>query len=148
MASVSRLSGPSALGSSSSSATVTVSAISETRWARLAVTSELGRLDADGPRRSDDDLFDTKLGLLQFGFAMGLQVRPAFIGVDRLFEVGLAGFEFRHGALELGQGLLKAQGGDLVRACHSPSPRMRQTSERPPRRQPASQAPESNFSRL
>src|SRR5579872_285383 len=124
MASVSRLSGPSARGSSSSSATVTVSAISETRWARLAVTasSELGGLDAHRPGRSDDDPFDTKLGLLKFGFAMGLQMRPAFVGVDRLFKVGLARFELGHDALEFGQGLFEAQGSDLVRAGHSASP--------------------------
>src|SRR5476651_443039 len=124
MASIRRFSGPSARGSNSSSATVTVSAISETRWARFADTaaSELRRLDAHDPGRSDDDPFDTKLGLLQFGFAMGLQMRPAFVGVDRLFEVGLARFKLGHDALELGQGLFEAQGSDLVRARHSASP--------------------------
>src|ERR1700722_9639670 len=123
MASVRRFSGPSARGSSSSSATVTVSAISETRWAKLAADiSELGRLDAGGGAGwSDDDPFDTKLGLLQFGFAVGLQSRPAFVGVDRLFQVGLAGFEFGDDSLELRQGLFEAQGSDFVRARHSAS---------------------------
>src|SRR5580692_6121806 len=114
MASVSRPSGPSARGSSSSSATVTVSAISETRWAKatLIAGSEFGRFDAGGPRRSDDDPFDTQLGLLQLRLAMGLQPRAALIGVDRLFQVGFPRFELGDDLLELGQGLFEAQGRD------------------------------------
>src|ERR1700761_9608104 len=103
MASVSRASGPSARGSSWSRATVTRSAVSEIRSARVraftpaippAALRELGGLDpvglAAGPH---DDLLDPQARGFEPRLAMRLQARAALVHLDRPFERRLAGFQ-------------------------------------------------------
>src|SRR5262249_37168522 len=56
----------------------------------------------------DDDLVDLLLGLAQLFFAVLLQGGPAFVGLDRVVELGVALLQRLHQRLQLGERLLEA----------------------------------------
>src|SRR3954466_6139200 len=113
MASVRRVSGPSARGSSSSSATVTMSAAWTIRLARSVKGAsprfparsavggrpssvELGRFGRDGAALTQDDLLDLQTCGFQLLLAVGLQGRAALVDVDRALQRGLARLQLGH----------------------------------------------------
>ena len=82
---------------------------------RIVRSRRTRRLDARGAGRADDDLLDPQLGLLELGFAVGLQGRAALIDLDRALELGLARFELGDDPLQLGEGLLRRRAGRCLR---------------------------------
>src|SRR5258705_8491218 len=125
MASISRDSGPSPRGSSSSSTTVTRSAASAIRLARAwdtrGASGEVRGFDADRSGRAHDDLLDPKLRLLELGLAMGLQGRAALIDGDRPFQLRLAGLQFGDDPLQFLQRGLEGQPSDVGGVGHTGS---------------------------
>src|SRR5208282_3738150 len=61
------------------------------------------------------DLVDPRLRLAQLRFAMPLQQRAALIGGERVIELGASGLQPLDDVLELLQGVLEAELGDLGR---------------------------------
>src|SRR5208282_6829461 len=61
------------------------------------------------------DLVDPRLRLAQLRFAMPLQQRAALIGGERVIELGASGLQPLDDVLELLQGILEAELGDLGR---------------------------------
>src|SRR5665213_949605 len=125
MASVRRASGPSARGSSSSSATVTTSAacaIRRASWAGAMALRELGRLDADGTGRPQDDLLNLQLRGAKLGFAMGLEGGAALIDGDRPLQLRFAGLQLGDDLLQFGQGLLEGERRDVGLVGHARHP--------------------------
>src|ERR1700757_5146254 len=86
------------------------------------------------PVGSDNDLVDLLLGLTQLLLAMPLEGGAAFIGLDRLLELGIALFQGLDQGLQLGESFLEAHlldcqwffglghdsvlAGRLPRQCH------------------------------